>query len=339
MLQCEIFIKPSGYPPTQSMTGNLIILTHPPGFLFKGFVSYWLKRFARKLLGRIRGPEGVLRSLTRGLDELSQPFFINKKPEKGDTVHVLSNTEALRYAIREKGAGRIGKLIAGPNLVVMPGDHDMILAAPVIDRILIVSPWVRDIYQYMLPEVIKKSAIWPAGVQIPNEFHDKRHSPEKDGLSCILFIKNAPAEIVNDVKKTLHSHNISVTPFIYGTFKQQRYFDALLRVDFMVYLQESESQGIALQEAWARDIPTLVWNKGSYAFPTGQGSSHAVVGNVAAPFMTDEAGMLFEKDFGTALSAFIGKMRSETPFAPRQYCETHLSDKASAQTYLNIISS
>ncbi len=331
--------RPSGYHTTQFMPANLIILTHPPGFFFKGFVSYWLKCCARRVLGRMRGPEGVLHSLIRGLDELGLPFSINKKPENGDTVHVLSNIETLRYAIREKNAGRIGRLIAGPNLVVMPNDHDTILAAPAIDRILIVSPWVRDIYQYMLPGAIKKSAIWPAGVQIPSEFHHKGRYPEKDGLSCILFIKNAPAEIIDNVKQTLHSNNVDITPFIYGAFKQQKYFDALLRVDFMVYLQESESQGIALQEAWARDVPTLVWNKGSYTFPTGHGSSHAIVGNVAAPFMTDEAGMLFDKDFGTALGAFIAKMKSLQPFEPRRYCIEHLSDKASAQIYLNIISS
>jgi hypothetical protein len=316
----------------------LIILTRPPKLFFKGSGIYWLKLMARKLLGKVRGPEGVLRSLARGLNEIGQPFSINKKPSAGDTVHVISNIEALRYAIKEKRAGRIGKLIAGPNLVVMPDEYDRILASPEINIVLTVSPWVQNLYDIVLPEIKSKTHIWPSGVQIPNLLHDKKIPAN---FSCILFIKNAPAEIAVHVAETLDANNIRFETFSYGEFKQQEYFDALTKVDFLVYLQEFESQGIALQEAWAYNIPTLVWNKGIYKSPKG----HDIVGNVAAPFLVPETGMLFGKvppamtelPFESALTSFIQKIKSPHPFTPRTYCEAHLSDKASAKLYIDII--
>jgi hypothetical protein len=328
----------------------IIILTRPPKIFFKGAVTYWLKAFARKALGKTRGPEGVLQSLKRGLSELSVSYRINARPgpTATDTVHVISNIEALHYAIKEKRAGRIAKLIAGPNLVVSPNEHDNVLASPEIDALLIVSPWVMEIYKQDLPQMMYKAHIWPAGVRIPptHDASDSRSAPHDKKHHCIVFMKNAPQQLFDNIVAHLKAQNIDMTILTYGDFKQQDYFAALRRTDFVVYLQEFESQGIALQETWAHDVPTLVWNKGRYETVTG----HAILGNVAAPYLTDETGMLFgnsesveesTEDFRRVLPEFLARLGPEDRpgiFSPRTYCLEHLSDKASAKTYLDIVS-
>lgn len=325
----------------------LIILTRPPNILFPSCGVYYLKSLARKLFRKTRGPEGVLLSLKRGLDELGVLYKINSKPKIGDTVTVLSNIAALRYAIDQKKKGNISQLVAGPNLVVMPDEYNKILASTEIDKILTVSPWVQDLYNQVLPEVIPNLYVWPAGVQIPEIFRDpkikiytagKSHTSKKQ-LSCIVFKKNVPETVYKKVIQTLNIKDIPYIIFEYGKFKQQEYFTALEKNDIMIYLQEFESQGIALQEAWARNIPTFVWNQGIYTSPQG----YIVSGNVAAPFLSPQSGMFFSdtdlknEKFAANLDSFIAKVKSDDPFTPRQYCIDHLSDKASAQIYCDIL--
>lgn len=304
-----------------------ILLTRPPKLFFHGYAKFYLKSLIKGLIRSKRGPDGVLNSLRKGLDQIGFQYALNIKPNKNDTVHVLSNIAALRYAIKLKASGNISKLIAGPNLVIIPTDAGNILSDKNIDAILINSQWTKDFYSSLLTDVEDKIYIWPAGVDIPN-IADKK----KDNV--IVFKKSVPQDIFEKVITILREKNISHTVLEYGKFKQEDYFNLLAQSSSMIYLQEVESQGIALQEAWIRNIPTLVWNKGSYEYPTG----HIVTGNISAPFLTPEAGMFFQgvDDFESQITAFISNLSN---FTPRQYCEQNLSNKASALTYVKIVES
>ncbi len=314
----------------------LNILTRPPKIFFKGAATYYLKFAIRKLLDKKRGPDAVLESLKRGLDLLGQPFVINASLEKGQIVHVISNIEALRFAISHKTQAGIARLVAGPNLVILPDEHDSLLASPLIDIVLTVSPWVTELYGKIIPSLIPKMRIWPAGVQMPKKTASGNEAMTNEALTCIVFRKKAPDALYEKVIASLDERKIRYKIFEYGKFGQREYFDALetSKNAFMIYLQESESQGIALQEAWIRDVPTLVWNKGSYTSTTGI----TVIGNVAAPFLTDEAGMLFRglDDLEAALDSFVKKILARE-YRPKEYCMRILTDKASAETYLRAI--
>ncbi len=320
----------------------LNILTRPPRVFFPGAATYYLKSVTKKILGKKRGPDAVLESLKRGLTELGVPFVINAKLERGQTVNVISNIEALKYAIKNKESSGVCKLIAGPNLVILPNEHNSLIASPHIDVILTVSPWVTDLYGKIIPTIIPKMRVWPAGVKIPQRASEFANKPidgktaDDNEIQCLVFKKSVPENLYERVILTLTKKNIKYQVFEYGKFGQKGYFDALEANGrhFMIYLQESESQGIALQEAWIRDVPTLVWNKGSYTSSTGI----TVTGNVAAPFLSDEAGMLFKDadDFETALDAFM-HMMSGGKYHPREYCLRELTDKISAEIYVQAI--
>jgi hypothetical protein len=305
----------------------LNILTRPPQIFFKGALKYYAARVAT-LLGRVRGPASVVASMKRGLAAISYPFVMNEQLQPDQIVHVLSNTEALRYAIEAKRSGKIKRLIAGPNLVVLPTDHDKIAESPEIDAFLVPSVWVRDMYVRLSPMLREKMYLWPAGVAMPEQYKKISPSPQ----NCLPFRKTAPDDIYRHVLETLSQNHIKVTELHYGNFSQKKYFSALETVDFMIYLQEIESQGLALQEAWARNIPSLVWNKGTFTFKAGV----RVEGNLSAPLLTPEAGMLFSgtDDFKEKLGQFLNHFGH---FRPRDYCELELSDKASAAKYVKIL--
>lgn len=328
-------------PASQYSKAQLNILTRPPKLFFPGAGRYFVKWAIKKMLNKKRGPDGVLESLKRGLHEIGQPFLMNAPLEKGQMVNVISNIEALRYAIAHKQEAGIARLIAGPNLIVLPDEHDSLLANPQIDIVLTVSPWISELYGKIIPALIPKMHIWPAGVQVPALPAHAISNPNSGTPSdlkntFIVFKKKVPNDIYEKVINVLKSRNLEYEVFEYGTFKQSEYFAALdangmTEHVHVIYLQESESQGIALQEAWIRNVPTLVWNNGSYTSTTGV----TVTGNVAAPFLTDEAGMTFSgmQDFEAVFDTFI----MSKSFSPRSYCLRELTDKASAEIYLKAI--
>lgn len=304
----------------------LRLLTRPPKLFFPGCFRYHLKTIARKMLGLRRGPDGVLLSLMRGLDLIGCPYSLNTKPDQGDQVNVLSNIDALRWAIDAKRGGKISKLIAGPNLVILPDEHGSILASPEIDSILATSQWVKDLYAAALPGAEHKISIWPAGIRIPAI----DASQERSG--CIVFKKTVEEKLCREVIAMLESMSIPFTVIEYGKFSQKRYFDLLKKSRFMIYLQETESQGIALQEAWGHDVPTLVWNRGYFKSPDGR----VIRGNTSAPFLTEKSGMLFgsKEEFGEKLTEFLSRLET---FEPREYCANTLSDRSSAEIYARIL--
>ena len=299
------------------------IYTHTSNPLKKEF---W-KWIARKILKKYSGPDAVLDSLKRGLTELQVPFKINPLFTKKDSVvHVLSSIKVLEQMIQKKKKGDIKKLIAGPNLVIHPHDNNKILNSEEIDTILVVSQWTYEFYSKHLSEIKEKLSIWPAGVKIPPE------SSKTKKEYCIIYKKNVSDDIFNTAVLNLKKNNIDYVLLNYSNFNQKKYFDLLNEASFMIYLQEVESQGIALQEAWIRNVPTLVWNKESFVYPNGE----KVFGNIAAPFLTEECGLFFKDkgDFEEKLDLFL---KNIDKFQPRRYCMENLSDKKSAEIYVKIL--
>jgi hypothetical protein len=296
----------------------LTLITRPPSI----FSLENIKERLKKILIKEGGPMSVEQSLVRGLNELGVEFNVNG--EVGETVGVLRGVEALKWAIDEKASGRIKKLIAGPNLVVVPTDHNSILGNPNIDIVIVPSPWVKDFYSSVLPSIADKIRVWPAGVSVPEE--------SSTGESCLIFKKQVDESLYVRVISELEKRDLRYELVEYGKSSQANYFEKLKKTKYVIYLQAVESQGLALQEAWARNIPTLVWSKGYFVYPSGQ----KVEGNISAPFLSPEAGMFFSSadNFSSDLNEFLGRLSS---FTPREYVIKNLSDKVCAENYLKII--
>ncbi len=309
-----------------------ISLVNIPGtLLFKGCVIFYLKKIVKAILNIQRGPDVVFKSLIRGLNDLSASYNINPSLDKmSENVHVISSVAALNWAIKQKHLGKINKLIAGPNISTLPYYNGAVLCDPAIDIILVPSEWVKEVYSKSRPEISSKIRVWPAGVKVP-EITAKPLRPLSERKS-LVFRKSIDDVSFNKITEELKNRKILFKVISYGSFKQEEYFDLLKDSDGLIYLQEVESQGLALQEAWARSVPTLVWNKGHFTYPTGE----RIDGNIVAPFLTPETGMFFKnaENFPSAFDEFQSKLHS---FTPRDYVIKNLSDKVCAENYLKII--
>ena len=282
----------------------------------------------RTLQKKVRGPSGVIRSLKDGLKATGQAFEMDIYPKAGDTLHVVCGVGTLKEAIDLKKKGDIKTLIAGPNIVVSPLDNEKILCNPLIDTIIVPSAWVKDFYVSLAPEIAKKIRIWPAGVSDPGE----PSAPRAGRKEVVIYQKNAPDELLQSVIRSLSEKNIPFTVIRYGSFEQEDYYKLLASAAFMVYLSESESQGLAVHEAWIRNVPTLVWNRGFWQY-NGQTWKDE---KISAPYLTPACGYFF-KDAHEFSEQVQHLSDSSSEINPRAYSLEHFSDSATTRQYLDVI--
>lgn len=292
----------------------------------------YAKYFLSMMTGKLRGPKAVLRSMRRGMRQLGMTALINpphSQIKHGDIVHVLSGVQALRECIELKKAGKIGTLVAGPSISVIPSDDNGLLLDPSIDQILVPSPWVKNLYSSLHPEIAGKTYPWPAGVAMPSA----KEKPQKQ-TDYLIYVKNVDHQLLTAVESQLTKHHKSFKKVIYGEFEQKEFFDRLNKAKAMIYLSPSESQGLALHEAWIRDVPTLVWSRGHWEYKGMRWEDP----KISAPYLSDEIGSFFTgtEDFESALIDFERRLQTGA-FAPKAHSLEHFTDAKSVQALLDIL--
>lgn len=305
----------------------LVILTKTPEFSLNGLKDR-LKSFVKFLIRKKRGPSAVTESLIRGLKELGVNYKYNVgagEIGQNDTIYINESAETLKWAINTKKQGKISRLITGPNITVSPEDQNGVMLDKNIDLILFPSEWTKKFWLLTNPELVDKIKIWPAGVTLPEVLDEEK----KD---FIVYQKNAPDSLLENIVKYLAEQNIKFRVVNYGKYKKDDYFRLLSACRGMIYLSESESQGLALQEAWARNVPTLVWNRGYVE----QKQRRFEDEKISAPYLTGQTGIFFsgQSDFKEKFTQFTGQLVN---FKPREYIMNNLSDKICAGNFLKLI--
>ena len=284
-----------------------------------------IKRGLKGVLGKeVRGPEAVFAGLVKGLTELGVDYKINQKPiSQIQTVCVVSGIKTLKWAIEQKKLGKLKKIMAGPNLVIAPTDRGGILKSPLINRIIVPSLWVEDFYIKSASALAGKISVWPAGVDVP------RAGGSEKSTEFLIYNKLGKGKLFFDVSNYLKHHKFKFGVVDYGRFKQQEYFKLLESSRYLIYLSESESQGLAMFEAWARNVPVLVWDKGFF-----EHENVRVEGNVASPYLREEAGGRFRdfREFQEILKSFL-----QTAFKPKEYIEKNFTFKIAAENFLKVL--
>lgn len=306
---------------------SLTILTISPESFFLKRFYFWLRGYVKNHFFYYGGPSAVLDSLIQGFDILNVDYQLNPKTKDiSDVVCVISGVDVLRWAIRAKKQGKIKKIIAGPNIVITPEDAGGILLNEAIDLVIVPSQWVKDFYASFRSGFDEKIKVWPAGVKICPELKEERKG-------CLIYKKSVDEELFDFIIQYLKSQNINYKVIKYGKYKKEKYFGMLNKVRFMIYLQEVESEGIALLEAWMRNVPTLVWNKGCFEYKQ---VNKKVFGNISAPYLTEECGMFFKDfdDFKEKLSIFLDNING---LNSREYAINNFSNKIVAKNYLKIV--
>jgi hypothetical protein len=150
---------------------------------------------------------------------------------------------------------------------------------------------------------------------------------QKD-LDCIVYIKHRNPNFVEEAMKIIAKTGISFQPIYYASYQEYYYMSLLDRAKFMICLDANESQGFALEEAMACDVPLLVCDvKSMYEEYYGDIQPHAQwkpkqLLATSVPYWSDECGVrIFDLE---DLPMAIETMKTKE-FHPRPYIVKTLS--------------
>lgn len=314
----------------------IIVITRKP--MAKNFLQLLIKFFRHprsiyyELVGRKKiyaGHPAVTKSLLRGLGSLKKPFVydpILATKIKGNVI-VLADPEALRLSIELKEQGKIVKLFAGPNVMVKADDFDRLYSNKNIDKILVPAKWVKYSYEYENPDTKNRLFIWPSGI----DFAAWEPSPAKKQKKVVLYKKypatELPKNFYETISNSLKESNYEVQEITYGNYKNEDYKKNLATAVAMVYVSKSESQGIALLEAWAMDVPTFVWESDFKKEGTREFKEIS-----AAPYLSTSVGK-FWKD-PSVLKIFLEPIQLRK-YKPRKWSIRRFTDAKSAELLLH----
>lgn len=325
----------------QNTYDGITILTNP--FRRRVFSILDVGRYAKNILysvvrGRrlangahsVGGPSSVLRSLTNGLDELGIDYNLNPpKTEVRRKCIVLSNVEALHEAIKLKNSGIIQTLLAGPNIVTLSDDHDGIILHPLIDLCIVPSDWVKELYLENSQALSSRISVWAAGVDL--SMWPENRDLDFEDPTVVIYLKYCDDQFL---RKKIHDYFVSsnwrVQTVIYGEYNSEQFAEMLSGASLAVFLSITESQGIALAEVWASNIPTLVLRRDVVVFPNGYQFPAS-----SAPYLNESNGMFFN-----SFEVFIRCMEQfklgSGALKPREWVSQNMTDEICAEKLIGL---
>jgi len=283
------------------------------------------------------GHHAVTRSLLTGLQKIGVNFNYNPHSinEVGDYLYVLSDSNALIQGIELRKKGIIQKLLAGPNIMVRSNEFNHLLASPEIDTYIVNSQWTYNAYIEDESSLKNRLQIWPAGVDVT--YWDPisiflQDKIKRDCKKILVYWKTEGESFCKLVEASIKSAGFEPVRIKYGAYKALQFKNLLQESLCVVFISRTESQGIALAEAWSMDVPTLVWDpQEPFTF---SGKTFWPIN--AAPYLCEENGILWknQEELQSTLSNLGHKLKS---MKPREWAVKHMSDEVCAKHFLSIM--
>jgi len=278
---------------------------------------------------RFHGHFALVRSVVEGLEAIGADFNYDPRSlsRLGRVVYAPAN-EALRQAADLKRRNRIDFLVAGPSNALFPEEADNILWQPEIDLLIEPSEWVRDLFRSIAPALVPKIRICPVGVDtdlwVPAD--------AAVASRAVVYWKSGDESFCAEVERQLEVQGLHPTRLRYGHYTPNEYRRALDDSVVAVFLSAFETQGLALAEAWAMDVPTLVWNPRAEA--SWRGRSFAA--GSSAPYLSPVTGLPWAtiEELAKTLDHALGHIEE---FHPRAWVLGNMTDARCSATLFDII--
>ncbi len=285
------------------------------------------------------GHAAVTQSLLRGFDRIGFDNYIfqpESESQLTDIVHVIHGPgpcQTLQYALKLKSEGIIKRITAGPNVFVFPFEYNYLIDDPAIEKYLVASNWVKEMFSVIDPNCSDKLRIWPCGV-------DEKLTTlacEKD-YKAIIYIKGQQSDhFYMEIEEAVAETGFEPIIFRYGSYGYNEYIEALKEAAFMVAVSDAETQGLYLAEAWALDVPTLCYDEGTYTWKSVvYGEDICYPATSSCPYLSEATGVRFRnieqlKSVLDNIAVFIKNT------SPRKWVVDNMTDGICARYFLDTI--
>ena len=265
--------------------------------------------------GRMSGPMKVIQNLCQSLEDCGVKFAVNKEEYKHnfflhwDPYHV-----EVYKTIKNKES-----LLVGPQMWPFAPEFKELTE---YGKLVAPSWWVKDKLEKYFN--VTKCLTWPVAIYKP----DIQYSVLQN--DCLIYHKNRSQEDLEYIKLLLSRRRLTYTQLQYGSYTQDNFRRALASVKFCVIIDNTESQGIAIQEMMAAGKPLFVWDTPVWDH---MGQEYSVPAT-SVPYWSDQCGeKTSEKEYlDLSLDRFLGRMLE---YQPKDFIDKELSPQRSVQILMD----
>jgi hypothetical protein len=271
------------------------------------------------------GPAKVLANALLGLQRIGQSYVINQNLVEYEWNWIHDSVPALIAAVVNKKPA-----VVGPNLFVTPQNFPFFL--PRLTNFLYLHPsaWPIDLWnKFKFDQCELRS--WPVGI----DWEEFNFPAPVERNEVLLYFKNRKPELKERVICELKNQGFKINLIEYGSYDEKNYKSVLSRSFFGVWIGTTESQGIALQEALAANVPLIVLNnrnildhyrKERFDLPKILAEFKAT----SVPYFDQTCGIVID-DLSELPAAIAELNNNYNRFAPREFIKKNLSLEKSAQ--------
>lgn len=265
------------------------------------------------LQGRMSGPKKVIENLIRSLEDTDTPFSFNQEKYENNLFLHWDAPHIQRYQnLKNKET-----LLVGPQIWPFAPDFNDLKE---YGKIIAPSPWVENLLQ---KHFNAKTLVWPVAIYCPDISDDQT-------IDFLIYHKSRSLEDVSYIKNILSSRGFTYTELSYGSYSQEDFRQALSSVKACAIIDNTESQGIAIQEMMAANKPLFVWDYPTWNY---MGEQYEVSAS-SVPYWSEECGeRVFNRE--DVLPMFEKFCSNHGNYCPADYVNRELSPQKSIQILLD----
>lgn len=229
------------------------------------------------------------------------------------------------------------KFIFGPQFSTFPNQSQLkSLQSDIQKNSIYIQPseWVVQLWKNMGVEQFLpiKSFAFPVNTE--------KFKPNLTNIrvNIMIYYKHRHPDELNQIIDFLNKQQITNSRvFNYNKrYNEEDYLSYLKTCSYGILLDAHESQGFAVEEALACDVPLLVWN--AQTMNQEYGSQYSPIPCSSIPYWDDRCGEVFYNiaNLPDTFQTFQDKLKTNQ-YSPRQYILDNLSTKKCAERLMELI--
>mgnify|MGYP001224985816 FL=1 len=268
------------------------------------------------------GPQKLINNVIK-ISKLTDAFVLNK--------HISENYYFINFD--ENNFIKIEKILQDKNSKVIVGplynQKDLKILAKLslqynnLKIVVASSSAKEDLEQITGLSVSNQVSILPVGVYSESEifnFQNQRKLIDNYQFDCLIYFKNREFKSLNEIISFLKNKNIRYKVLTYGDYKNKQLVKYALKSKFGLILGSTESQGIAINELMATNLPLFVIDKNINNY------ENLKLYGTTVPYWSSECGekILDLNDFKMNFQKFLKNYESNT-YKPNNLINEKLS--------------
>ena len=271
-----------------------------------------------------RGPGKVVDNLKKGLSIIG--VTINETIRDSEYIGALQTHPDAHKPDYDLSPYTGKKCLMGPSCFLTPDEKPAI--AKKFRDIVAPSEWIARMHR-SYDELVGTVHIWSAGIDtgvwLPHNIPDSRKL-----LDCFIYLKNRDTSEFQEVCKQLDGLGLKYAAIQYDHYAPQQLYQLCQLSRFCIFLDNTESQGIAYMQMLSANLPLLVFNRGWYVHPISNVTHDAT----SVPYFDDRCGLI-KNDIKA--DHIVQMMDVYRKFMPREYILENHTLETSAKKYVDIL--